>query len=275
MPYNKRLFFQQREQETRAMAQDKRTATSIEINTELFGGIECLHAAPAGHQEAALPTVLFWHGYLSSKEVYAWAAVGLAQAGLRVIMPDADEHGSRYRGDSAYRLAHFWDILRRNIDELPQLETALRARGLIDGERFGAAGASMGGMTALGAMARYPQLARVGCLMGSGYFMSLSQTLFPPFQAQTPAEQQALARSLAPLAEYDPSRQLSRLADRPLLLWHGEADEVVPVAETRRLIQALSDAQLDRQLTWLTEPDVSHKITPQALRALTDFFVSL
>ncbi|PNS12462.1 esterase [Mixta theicola] len=246
----------------------------IDIVTESFSGIECLHAAPAGLRDVALPTVLFWHGYLSSKEVYAWAAVALAQAGFRVIMPDADEHGSRYRGDSAYRLAHFWDILRSNIDELPQLEAALRARGLIADGRFGVAGASMGGMTALGAMARYPHINRVACLMGSGYFMSLSQTLFPPLQARTSEEQAELARRLAPLADYDPSRQLTRLADRPLLLWHGEADEVVPAAETQRLVQALASAQLDRQLTWLTEPEVGHKITPQALAALVTFFAS-
>ena len=248
---------------------------AIDIITETVGGIECLHAAPAGQRDAPLPCVIFWHGYLSSKEVYAWAAVGLAQAGLRVIMPDADEHGARYRGDSAYRLSHFWDILPRSIDELPQLEAALRARGLIAAGRFGVAGASMGGMTALGAMARYPHLKRVACLMGSGYFMSLSQTLFPPLAASTPAEQAELARRLAPLTAYDPSRTLERLADRPLLLWHGEADEVVPAAETQRLVQALTAAQRDRHLTWLTEPGVGHKITPQALGALVDFFASL
>lgn len=257
------------------MSEKKRVAgAAIEVVTESFGGIECLHAAPGGQRDAALPTILFWHGYLSSKEVYAWAAVALAQAGFRVIMPDADEHGSRYRGDSAYRLAHFWDILRSNIDELPQLEAALRAQGLIDADRFGVAGASMGGMTALGAMVRYPHIKRVACLMGSAWFMSLSQTLFPPLQAQTPEQQAELTRRLAPLADYDPSRQLARLADRPLLLWHGEADEVVPAAETQRLIQALGAAQLDRQLTWQTEPGVGHKITPQALSALVDFFAS-
>ncbi len=246
----------------------------IELTTEPLGGIECLHAAPAGERDRALPTVIFWHGYLSSKEVYAWAAVALAQAGFRVIMPDADGHGSRYDGDDARRLTRFWEILLSNIDETAQIENALRARGWIKAGHFGVAGASMGGMTALGAMARYPQIDRVASLMGSGYFMSLSQTLFPPFQAQTPELQKALSQRLAPLADYDPSRQLARLGDRPLLLWHGEVDELVPTAETLRLTAALRDAQLDNQLTWLTEANVGHKITPLALRSLVDFFQS-
>ena len=118
---------------------------------------------------------------ISSKEVYALPPSKLAQAGFRVIMPDADGHGSRYDGDDARRLTRFWEILLSNIDETAQIENA-RARGWIKAGHFGVAGASMGGMTALGAMARYPQIDRVASLMGSGYFMSLSQTLFPPFR---------------------------------------------------------------------------------------------
>ncbi len=34
-------------------------------------------------------------------------------------------------------------------------------------------------MTALGIMTHHPELNSVACLMGSGYFRSLSQTLFP------------------------------------------------------------------------------------------------
>lgn len=120
-------------------------------------------------------------------------------------MPDADLHGARYHGDADARLGRFWEILKQNIDELPQLESALRADNLIAGERFAVAGASMGGMTALGAMARYPQIQSVACLMGSGYFMQLSQSLFPPLVADTPEQQAQFAARMAPLADYDPA----------------------------------------------------------------------
>lgn len=77
-------------------------------------------------------------------------------------------------------------------------------------------------MTALGIMARHPEVTSVACLMGSGYFTSLSKTLFPP---QDATEIDAL------LAEWEVTRALPRLADRPLLLWHGDADDVVPPAK--------------------------------------------
>lgn len=244
----------------------------IEVNTETFANIECLHACPAGKRNEPLPTVLFYHGYTSSKEVYSYFAVALAQAGFRAILPDADMHGARYNGDSERRLMHFWEILRSNIDELPGIERALRERKLIDGARLAVAGASMGGMTALGAMARYPQLRSAASMMGSGYFSQLSSTLFPPLVARTPDERQALAERLAPLDEYEVSHQLAKIADRPLLVWHGDADEVVPVAESVRLEKALRESGQDSNLTFLIEKGIGHRITPPALTAMTAFF---
>lgn len=244
----------------------------IELNTGSFAGIECLHAFPAGKRQQALPTVVFYHGYLSSKEVYAYFAVALAQAGYRAVLPDADMHGARYHGDSARRLTHFWEIVRTNIDQLPQLEQALRQQQLVDGARLAVAGASMGGMTALGALARYPQLHSCACLMGSGYYSQLASGLFPPLVAETAQQKRELAQRLAPLAQYDIGYQLANIANRPLLLWHGDADEVVPAAESMRLQQALRDSGQDRNLTWLCEKGVGHRITPAALSAVSAFF---
>lgn len=244
----------------------------IELATENLAGIECIHASPAGHRQARLPTILFYHGFTSSKEVYSYFAVALAQAGFRVVMPDAAMHGSRYNGDTELRMTHFWEILKQNIDEVPLLEAALREKDWVADERLAVAGASMGGMTALGAMARYPQIHSVGCMMGSGYFMQLSHTLFPPLVAHTPEQKETFATRLAPLAPYDPSQQLDKLANRPLLLWHGEADVVVPFAETVRLERALNEAQLDGNMTFLAEKHIGHKITPSALSALVSFF---
>lgn len=244
----------------------------IALTTETLAGIECLHATPAGQHHQPLPTVLFYHGFTSSKEVYAYFAVALAQAGFRAVMPDADLHGARYDGDAEGRLCRFWTILKQNIDELPRLEAALRQRNLIAEGRFAVAGASMGGMTALGAMARYPQIQSVACMMGSGYFMQLSASLFPPLVADTPERRAQFAAQMAPLAEYDPCQRLDALANRPLLLWHGEADEVVPWAESVRLERALRDSGLAQHLTSLSEKEIGHKITPSALTALVSFF---
>jgi hypothetical protein len=252
----------------------QREKRMIEIYDERAGNIAVIHAVPAGQYHQPLPTIFFYHGYTSSKEVYAYFAYALAKAGFRVVLPDADLHGERFDGDEQKRLASFWEILRRNIDELPVLKAHFEQRGLLVEERIGVAGASMGGMTTLGCFARYSWVKAAASLMGAGYYTSLAQTLFPPLDEQGHhlASRDFDAR-IAVLADYGLEHQLAKIADRPLLLWHGEADDVVPVAETLRLATELRQSGWDQQLTLLTEPDVKHRITPQALGATADFFI--
>lgn len=236
----------------------------IEMYTEQLAGIEVLHAVPAGKKESQLPVVFVYHGFTSSKLVYSYFAVALAQSGMRVIMPDAQQHGARFDGDESARLYQFWSILKSNIDEFSPLQQALSVRYPVDEQRVAVGGASMGGMTALGIMARYPQVRCVACLMGSGYFMSLGKNLFPP---------QALdLESLNKLADYDISHQLEKVGNRPLLLWHGEQDDVVPATETWRLEHALIENGLDKHMLCLREAGVKHRITPTALEAARRFF---
>ncbi|CNB75268.1 esterase [Yersinia frederiksenii] len=244
----------------------------IEMSLENINGIEVIHAAPAGKRQQPLPTIFFFHGYTSSKEVYSYFAYAFAQAGFRTIAPDADMHGARFNGDETQRLSHFWEILKSNIDELPALKQHYQQAGLIDGERIGVAGASMGGMTTLGAFARYPWVRVAADFMGSGYFTSLAQTLFPPLKAGEKVSPAELKRRVSLLADYELSHQLGKITDRPLLVWHGDADDVVPAAESARLVQELRASGGDNYLTYLTEAGIGHKITPTALAAGARFF---
>ncbi|MFK3841980.1 esterase [Serratia sp. NPDC087055] len=245
----------------------------IEIYDERAGNIAVIHAVPAGQYHQPLPTIFFYHGYTSSKEVYAYFGYALAKAGFRVVLPDADFHGERFDGDEQKRLSRFWEILRSNIDELPALKAHFEQRGLIAEGRIGVAGASMGGMTTLGSFARYPWVKAAASLMGAGYYTSLAQTLFPPLDEQgSPLTANGFEARIAVLADYGLEHQLEKIADRPLLLWHGEADDLVPVAESLRLATELRQSGWDQQLTLLTEPDVKHRITPQALSVTADFF---
>lgn len=235
-----------------------------EIETTNLAGFEVLHATPAGKSHQPLPTIIFWHGYASSKLVYSYFAVALAQAGFRVIMPDAPEHGARFHGDEARRLQHFWQILYGNIQEYPLLRDAINDKKWLAEGRLGIAGASMGAMTALAVAGHYPEVRCTASLMGSGFYHALSQSLFPP-----PAHRDAV---LAPLADYEVTQCLELLARRPLMLWHGEDDDLVPVAESKRLWQLLQQQHLDSNVVCYWESGVKHRITPYALDSTCAFF---
>ena len=96
---------------------------------------------------------------------------------------------------------------------------------------------------------------------GLGLFYVIVKTLFPP---QDATEIDAL------LAEWEVTRALPRLADRPLLLWHGDADDVVP----RRNLPSPAGTtarRAGRQPDLPVGSGVRHRITPAALDATVDF----
>ncbi len=95
--------------------------------------------------------------------------------------------------------------------------------------------------------------------MGSGYFTQLSQRSFS-FARRQCRTAGGMGRPVS-----------STLANRPLLLWHGDEDDVVPPDGTFRLQQALQQNNLD------ADPDVRlakvrYRITPEALAATVAFF---
>ncbi len=102
--------------------------------------------------------------------MYSYFAVALAQAGLRVIMPDAPDHGSRFSGDAARRLNQFWQILLQSMQEFTTLRAAIAEENWLLADRLAVGGASMGAMTALGITARHPTVKCTASMMGSGYF---------------------------------------------------------------------------------------------------------
>lgn len=176
----------------------------IEIETRQLAGIPVLHAVPAGKRECSLPCIIFYHGFTSSSLVYSYFAVALAQAGFRVVMPDAPDHGARFNGDAQERMFRFWHILQQSMQEFTTLRAALVAENWLSDERLAVAGASMGGMTALGIMARHPEVKCVASLMGSGYFTRLAQTLFPLYGSR----RQSSRQSSMPLSHRSPNGTL-------------------------------------------------------------------
>ena len=243
----------------------------ILVEEVLLGGWPALHAAPAERFDAPLPTVLLCHGFTRSKELDSNLAVMLARAGLRAVLPEADGHGARFDGDAAQRLMRFWDIVRGCIDELPRLRDELIARGWVDAGRIAVAGLSMGGFVVLGGLARHDWLRAGVSWMGSGHYLDLARTLYPPLGAYTPATAAGHEARMAPLAGYDPSARLTRLARRPLLLWHGVRDETVPFSESARLHAALVRRGLARQLEFIADPNATHKLPLAGAQAGVDF----
>ena len=87
----------------------------------------------------------------------------------------------------------------------------------------------MRGFTALGFMVRHDWIRAVAAYMGSGYFLDLSRTLYPPEGHFNPALAGRHAARMQALSDYEVPGRLDRIANRPLLLWPGVAEEALPV----------------------------------------------
>mgnify|MGYP004715490419 CR=1 FL=1 len=246
----------------------------VEMYEENIEGIQVIHAVPAGQYQQPLPTIFFYHGFLSSKELYSYFGYTLAKVGFRVILPDALMHGARAEKDEARCLANFWRILQNNIDELALLKDTFVGRGLADPQRLGVGGVSMGGMTTMAALVKFPWVKVAANLMGSGYFARLSHQLFPACNAGDIVQREIFEREIASLLSLDFSGKAALIAQTPLFIWHGEEDDVVPFGESQRLKQELAESGADANLTFISEAGAKHKVSVHALAEATAFFAA-
>lgn len=246
---------------------------AVSLWEESIDGIPAIHAVLAESADEPLPTIFFFHGFnTSSKEVSSYFGYMLALAGFRVVLPEAPHHGRRFDGDRDARFGRFWEIVGKSIEELPLYRDHYAKRGLIDRDRVGICGTSMGGMVTLGAMVRHPWVRAAASYMGSGYFLDLSRSLFPPRHAPGDDEAGSRDEGLLKLRDYDAAEHLELLGERPLFVWHGESDDVVPFAQAVRLRDELAARGLDKRLEFLSEPPAVHRVTHDAAAAGVDFF---
>ncbi|HEM1602687.1 TPA: hypothetical protein U0Y36_000427, partial [Listeria monocytogenes] len=92
----------------------------IQVENEQIAGIPVLHISNSENADQMLPTIIFYHGFTSQKELYLHYGYLLAQRGFRVVLPDAKLHGERLQGANPEDQAtFFWDVIETNIIEFP------------------------------------------------------------------------------------------------------------------------------------------------------------
>src|SRR5699024_7431300 len=140
----------------------------ISIKSTTVAGLPLLEIAPSGQEMNLLPTVVFYHGWTSSKESSLVNGYELAKKGYRALLPDAYLHGERKNDDSlTVKETVFWDVVTKSLRELPGLRDHYVEAGLSDPDRFGVAGLSMGGITTCAALTQFPWIKSAVVLMGS------------------------------------------------------------------------------------------------------------
>ncbi|MCF6136812.1 alpha/beta fold hydrolase [Pseudalkalibacillus berkeleyi] len=251
----------------------------IQIETDYVENIPVLNIAPSDQADEELPTLIFLHGFTSSKEQNLSYAYLLAKEGIRVILPDFPHHGERaIHLSTKERNWKFWDIIVQGITELETVKNHYIEKGHINIERIGVAGTSMGSITMFGALTQYDWIKLSVSMMGTPCYEDFANLMLKSLQnegVELPISIAELEEKFRSLKIFDLSQNPQLLGNRPLLIWHGEADSVVPYQLTKRFYDKLlynGYADTD-QVHMLTDQVAGHKVTRDACHQAVDWII--
>ncbi|WP_164669495.1 prolyl oligopeptidase family serine peptidase [Virgibacillus doumboii] len=227
-------------------------------------------------ENEALPTLTYFHGFTSAKEHNLPFAYLMAEKGYRVVLPDSLYHGQRESEISAIKKQiSFWDIVMQNVKELNVIKEALDEDGLIQDERFGIAGTSMGGITTAAALTQFPWIKTAGVLMGSPKITTYAKTLVDSFKkmGDLPVTDEMIDHLYEQLEHYDLSKQVEKLEERPLFFWHGENDAVVPFDHSYTFYEdAKPHYHNQENIRFVKEANRDHKVSRYAILETIKWF---
>lgn len=239
----------------------------IAVRKRHVGNIPLLEVVAEEKIYEPLPLVVYYHGWQTAKELVLTQGRKLASAGFRVLLPDAANHGERKQPVSEIPSLTFWNSIHTNLFEFGYLIDYFENLGLTDG-RIGVGGLSMGGMTTCGLLTQHPEITAAACVMGSPAPVQYRKRILEHAAAAgfyLPQDYEAL---LSWIETYDLSLQPAKLGQRPLLFWHGEADEKIPIRQVTDFVTANPTAALV-----LHAEKERHLVKGATMDLVRDFFV--
>lgn len=234
----------------------------------MIGTIPVLEVVPRDCRNKALPLIIYYHGWQSSKELTLTQARQLARLNCRVIMPDAMNHGERKRPVSKIPSHTFWESIHSNLIEFSYILSYMSEPQMILKNQVAVGGVSMGGITTCALLTHHPEIKAAACVMGSPKLVAYRERIashvresgyyFPDDYQDLFAWQEA----------YDLSLHPETINGRPFLIWHGIRDTVVPYNHVEEF------AEENRQLENIIfiKDDIDHLVNPSTMQKVTNFF---
>lgn len=214
----------------------------ISIKREVISNIPCLIVVPSEKRNEVLPLVIYYHGFNGEKEASLTIAYKMALNNQRVVLPDSLYHGERQDSitQTEKELA-FWEIVMQNIEDIALIRAFFLNGNLVSENKIGVAGTSMGGITTYGALTKYDWISAAAVVMGTPNMTSYAQLLIDRVNAAHPntIPETTIKEAMKMLKPLDLSLHPEAINNRPLLAWHGEKDDVIPLSQSTEFFNDL------------------------------------
>lgn len=210
--------------------------------------------------EGPLKTIIFYHGWTSSKEGQRLRGLIYATVGYQVLIPDAIYHGERGAIDyNTVDATYFWETVLNNLHESDILIEELIGRYCADPDNISVIGHSMGGFTAAGIFTHNPSIESVVVFNGACAWGYANEILKDQIGIQMTDRLKELENKINKL---DPLNNLELLKDRPIFMLHGNKDGVVSIESQRCFYKEAKPVYSNQSLVKLIEyHNVNHHIT--------------
>ncbi len=190
--------------------------------------------------EGAPPLIVFVHGGPTDQVRASWdpRSQFFATRGFAVLWPN-------YRGSTGYG-RRYWESLREgwgvvDVEDVVAGARALAARGEVDAARMVIAGGSAGGYTVLQTLIREPTVFAAGlCYYGVADLFALARDTHKFEQYYTDSLVGRLPEEEERYRERSPVFHADRI-ERPVAVFQGSVDRVVPPAQSDAIVAALRD----------------------------------
>lgn len=206
----------------------------------LGDGVPALIAHPDWQNPA--PFVLWMHGRTVNKELDPGRYLRWIRAGVAAVAIDLPFHGER-ADETKQGPADSLDVIERALSEIDPVvadATAIEGGSLLDAERIGLGGMSLGGMVAL---RRLCDAHTFKCAAVEATSGALERYIYPADHGDPVAREvehpRERVRTLDALSHLDTWREI------PLLALHSETDAMVPFSTQSAFIEALRERYAD------------------------------
>ncbi|MGR3742416.1 alpha/beta fold hydrolase [Companilactobacillus sp. DQM5] len=234
--------------------------------------IPVLEVVDESLRKEKIPIVVFYHGWKSSKELVLTQARKLAQKKIRVILPDAQNHGKRKQPISSIPSFTFWNSIQSNIAEFGILINFYEKIKLLNRNHLGVGGYSMGAITTCALLTHHSEITVASSIMGSPspykYFQRVKKKA-QEYGVYMPKDIDGL---LGWIKKYDLSLHPEKIDNRPFFIWHGTKDERILFLEPKEFFSKIKNENYAKKTKFLIGDNQGHLVTTDLMDEIAEFF---